>query len=437
MNEIFDYFLITGISIGIIYTILETIFLTVGRKSAGRKLSQMTEFPPVTVLKPLKGIDGQLIDNLRSFFEIDYPEFELIFGVNDADDPAIMEVRKLQREYPEVESRLIVNEFRIGANPKVNNLYNMNSYVKYNHLVISDSNVRVDNDYIRQLVSEMDSPKVGLVTSIIRGVDATGFGSLFENLHLNTFVAANVFSIKKLFKIPITIGKSMLFRRETLNQIGGFEALSQYLAEDFMIGQMISGLGLEIRESASCINAVNSGWKFGRFTNRHLRWATMRRHINVWNYSAEIFSNPVFFALLYLIKNPQVYGVELFASVYLTKSLIDYIGSLSMNTGERWYHYLLTPIKDLAIAGIWFMPFFNYMVNWRGNCFIVSDQTKLTKLPSANIEIGLTAGEIYYTAFKEKTVADNLTPVQRLFWFTGMAGRLMLTGTRRIIARLG
>jgi ceramide glucosyltransferase len=314
----------------------------------------------------------------------------------------------------------------------------MYPYASYEYLVISDSNVKVKSNYLRQMIQEMYSPEIGLVTSTIRGTDTTGISSLYENVHLNTFVAGNVFAVKRFFGIPITIGKSMLFRRETLERLGGFGALAHYLAEDYILGQKILAMGLKISISGNCVDAVNSGWKFSQFVNRQLRWATMRRHINVWHYIVEILSNPILFALLFLIKNQSLYGLEFFLSVYLFKVFLDFIAARSMNSGEPWHHYFLTPIKDLIVAGIWVIPFFNYTVNWRGNYFIIGASSRLVRLEAfQSIAFNWTLGNAYYAAFKDYRAISNLTLIQRFFWFTSLAGKSLICGTRKVITRLG
>ncbi|MBN2227730.1 MAG: glycosyltransferase [candidate division Zixibacteria bacterium] len=435
MSGVTDYILIVAIVFGVAYSLVESLILIVELRRSRKRIPHNVILPPITVFKPLKGLDSRLEDNLRSFFELDYPEYELLFGINDLDDPAIDVVKKLRRAYPDVKSRLVVTEFRVGPNPKVNNLYNMYPYARFAHLVISDSNVRVDRDYLTHMAAEMQSDQVGLVTSAIRGVAGNSIGSLFENLHLNTFIVGNVFAVKRLFKIPITIGKSMLFRREALERIGGFRALVHYLAEDHMLGQKISALGMETRTSPHCIHAVNSGWPLGQFINRHLRWATMRRHVNIYHYAIEILSNPVLFALLFLLKNPRGFGMELFATVFLAKTCIDMIAARFIRAEERWYYYLLTPIKDLLIAGIWIVPFFSYTVNWRGNYFLIGSQTQLTRLSRHIGAFDWTIAGAYSAAFRDKHAVGNLSFFQRSLWFAGMAGKSTFSGTRRLISR--
>jgi len=162
----------------------------------------------------------------------------------------------------------------------------------------------------------------------------------------------------------------------------------------------------------------------------------MRRHVNIWHYSIEILSNPVLFALVFLLKNLNIFGAELFTSVFLVKVILDLTAGQFMQTNERWFHYILTPIKDLIIAGIWVVPYFKYTVNLRGNHFIISKQTQLTPISQNTAGYNWSIGNAYFTAFRRKNSIDNLSAVQRFFWFTGMAAKSMVSGTHRFIARL-
>jgi len=335
------------------------------------------QLPPVSVLKPLKGIDDQLEKNLQTFFTLDYPKYELLFGINNSDDPAIEVVRKLQQRYPQVPARLVVDTRRIGLNPKVNNLENLYGQTNYNLLLISDSNIRVGKKYLQQMVSEYLKPGVGLVTSVFRGSYAQSLGSIFENLHLNTYIAPNVMTIKKLFKKPITIGKSMLFSKDVIEKIKGFSIFGEFLAEDHLLGLHIQKAGLNISQSNYIIDNVNIRWSVSKFINRHLRWAKMRRTLNVGHYLSEPLSNPILLALIYLAVHMDLQALSLFMIVTFLKMFLDIINARLMKSDLKWYHGLLIPAKDLIIGFIWFVPFVNRTINWRGNSFRISKGTRL------------------------------------------------------------
>lgn len=368
------------ISVGLLYT-FSTVIVSMIEIRRRLFLIPRNQLPPVSILKPLKGIDDQLERNLQSFFTLDYPKHELLFGLSDPKDPAITIVKKLQARYPQVSSRLVIDPRRVGLNPKVNNLENLYTQTRYNLLLISDSNVRVENQYVYHMVSEYLKPGVGLVTSIFRGSFAQSIGSIFENLHLNTYIAPNVMTIKKLFCKSITIGKSMLFNKEVIDRIKGFSIFGEFLAEDHMLGIHIKNAGLKISQSNYIIDNVNINWSVDKFINRHMRWAKMRRTINIGHYLAEPLSNPILIAFVLMLVRLDIIGIILFSLITFTKIIPDMINARLIKSDLKWYHGLLIPLKDLLIGFIWFVPFVNRKINWRGNNFRISKGTRLLPIP--------------------------------------------------------
>jgi len=174
-------------------------------------LGSASFLPPVTVLKPLAGTDGELLENLRSFARQDYPQFELVFGVQNPGDPAIEVVRSLQDEFPQLAIRLVMTQDSLaGYNPKVNNLVGMIPEASFEYLVISDSNVRVAPDYLRTNIQHFRNPVVGVVTNLIRATGALSAGSVLEGLHMNTFVMGSVSLADILADRTVVVGKSIV-----------------------------------------------------------------------------------------------------------------------------------------------------------------------------------------------------------------------------------
>jgi len=392
MISVLDYILLGTILFGLVYTAAAVGLLWFRRHQARWLPANASVCPSVTVFKPLKGLDEDLESNLRTFLELDYPEFELLFGVNDGDDPAIPLVQKLCREYPQVASRLVVNERREGINPKVNNLLNMYPFARHNHFVISDSNVAVPTDYLTTLTAHMPDRSVGLVTSTVQGVRAQTLGAVFENLHLNTFVTYNVYSLLRLFRVPITIGKSMLIRRETLEAIGGFAHFRDYLMEDGLLGKAILKRGLKIATTFTPVENVNRTWSAGRFMARHMRWAIMRRHLNLGHYFAELLSNPILFAAIYALAHPTRAGLDLLVGVMLAKILLDLIAGTVAGARLPLSQYFLVPVKELIVGAIWFVPFFQRTVVWRGNRFRIGSETRVHPVTDQVAEADVTTG---------------------------------------------
>ena len=369
MNEVIIIFLSFAITFSLLHLFTSAIIMNLKIKSEIKNSESKVKntYPLITILKPLKGIDDGLEANLRSFFNLDYPNYEIIFGLDSYHDPAMEIVRKLQTEYKYVKSKLVVSDYAIGLNPKVNNMNNMFPSAEGEFIFINDSNTRVNKDFLKNLSNEFNNDNIGLVTATIRGVGAKNVTSVWENLHLNTFVAPNVFIAKQFANISIVIGKSILIPRKVLQEIGGFNALKNYLAEDFLLGAKVKELGYEIKTSLTLVDNVNEKISFMRFINRHSRWAKMRRNIDIKHYLLEWFSNPIFASLMIFGYLHNLDGAFILGLVTVIKMTHDFFIMKLMKSDFKWHNVFAVPIKDLAIALIWFAPFFSYRVKWRNN----------------------------------------------------------------------
>jgi ceramide glucosyltransferase len=342
--------------------------------------------PPISVLKPLKGLEDNLFDNLASLCIQDYPEYEILCSVQDVSDPAFKVARKVKEKYPGARFRILVEPCDEGLNPKVNNLIPAYRRAQYSTVLISDSNVVLDTDYLKRIVRPLEEGRVGLVNNLIRGVRGKTLGSVFENLHLNSFILANICFLNKVLDIPCVVGKSMLMRKHDLESIGGLAAFANVLAEDHCIGEKIRATGKHVVVSSYLVNNVNEYWSVRRFMSRHTRWAKMRWSILGLKYFLELLTNPVFLAGLPIPFSGPASGPLLLAlSVAFMKGMGDlYLGCL---IGARIHPalYLLSPVKDLLIGMIWFVPFVSDTVTWRGNRYLMGKNTVLSPCPESGI----------------------------------------------------
>src|SRR5208283_2799642 len=213
-------------------------FLRAGRKQHPRAGE---ELPPVSILKPLKGVDPEIWESFCSHAEQQYPEFEIIFGVSDPADPACEIVKKLQAKYPACPIKLIVCDRILGTNVKVSTLVQMVPEARHEILLVNDSDIRVAPDYLRRVVLPLNDPTIGLVTCLYRGVAAKTLGSRLEALGIGTDFVPGVLSARFLEKgLHFGLGSTLAFRRRDLEAIGGFEALIDYLADDYELGRRIA-----------------------------------------------------------------------------------------------------------------------------------------------------------------------------------------------------
>lgn len=349
--------------------------------------------PPISILKPLSGIDDNLFDNLSSFCTQDYPVYEILFCLQDANDPAYKVAKKVQERFPDQDITIVVERCTAGLNPKVNNLLPGYRRSQYDTVLISDSNVLVDKGYLRAIASKLADPEVGLVSNVIRGVGGRTLGAILENLHLNSFILGSVCFLHRFWDTPCVIGKSMLMRKAALEAIGGLAAYKDVMAEDFVIGREMSRAGRAVVLSAYLVSNVNEFWSFRRFLNRHTRWGKLRWRIGGYQYLSELLANPVFIASLpALLWSTTAATVGFLAAVSALKVLGDYLigRSLDRQAGPltlrrlKPYHYALAPFKDLLIGLIWFVPLLSGTVVWRGNRYRIGRDSRLSPYPETS-----------------------------------------------------
>jgi ceramide glucosyltransferase len=331
---------------------------------------------PLSVLKPVAGLDDDLESNLRSFFVQHYEEYEIVFGVCGEQDPSLALVRRLMQEYAGVTARVVVHDGGRGINPKVSNLRAMLTAASHDLVVVSDSNIRVGSDYLAEMAAEMARPQVGLVTSLFAGVGERTFGALVENAHLNAGVVAGVVVPSEVFGHPVAIGKSMMFRRSLIDKIGGLESVAYVLAEDYVIGRMFHEAGFQVRLCPTPVRNVNARTSLAAFVRRHLRWSMIRLRVQPFAFLLEPLTVPVLMAVILLaLGSPPLWTSAWALLVTAARDTVQWIAM----RGPRGLGLALLaiPVREILVFVIWLATFPKRHVTWRGNRVRVSAGTRL------------------------------------------------------------
>jgi ceramide glucosyltransferase len=329
--------------------------------------------PPVTIFKPVRGAEVEAYQNYASFCRQDYLEYQVIFGVRDADDPAVAVIKRLIADYPERDLELLISEKAMGLNAKVSNLQNMYARAKHGILLIADSDIRVQPDYLRRVVAPLQQPQVGMVTCLYRGTQSTTFASRLENIGVSSTFGPEVCSARALEGMGFALGSTIVTRREILERIGGFRRLADYLSDDFMLGKLTSIEGYRVVLSDYVVEHITGPDTLGSFLNHQLRWGRSIRISRPWGYRGLILTYGTVTSLLALPAwNFAGIAWWIFAVTIFFRFLpVFSIGVYGLKDyGLARYCYLV-PLQDLIRFWIWLVSFTGNEIEWRGAIFRV------------------------------------------------------------------
>lgn len=332
--------------------------------------------PPVSIFKPLRGVDPQMYESFRSHCVQDYPEYEIIFGVSDADDPAAAAVRKLMAEYPARRIRLVVCPEVLGNNRKVSNLVQMFPQARYDYVLVNDSDIYVPPDYLRRVMAPFAQPRTGMVTCPYRGIPADTFGSKMESLGISTEFIPGVLVARQIENgIHFALGSTLAMSREALNAIGGLSPLVDYLADDFELGYRISQTGYEVVLADVVVETHLPAYTFGGFYQHQMRWARSTRDSRRMGYIGLLLTFAFPWAMIAVVLAAGAWWswIVLGAAAVLRVAVALQVG-LGVVHDRAVLNYLwLLPLRDLVAFWVWFASFADNKVHWRGEIFILEN----------------------------------------------------------------
>ena len=317
--------------------------------------------PPVSILKPVHGRDPRFYEAIRSHAEQDYPEYEILFGVNDPADPALADIRRLQAEFPQRSIRLALTT-RDAPNGKVAVLGELAEQARYPILLVNDSDIRVEPDYLRRVVAPLEDPRTGVVTCLYRA-RAESWPGRWEAIGIATEFAPSVLVAPLVGVAGFALGSTMVFRAAQLKKIGGFPALESYLADDYQLGAHIAKLGFRVVLSKVAVETNLSGASWGEVWRHQLRWSRTIRVSRTAGYYGYLATQAAFWSMVAAVAG-HVWIAVAVIGVRLVTGLVVGRGVLG-DTQVLRYWYLI-PLRDLWGFAIWIAGLSGDTVEWRG-----------------------------------------------------------------------
>ena len=339
--------------------------------------------PGVSILKPVKGIDEDSYDNFASLCCQEYPgDVQIVFAVASPDDPVVAVIRQLMADCSNHDISLAINPALHGPNYKVSNLINVFPQAKHDIIIVCDSDISVEPDYLQSVASHFADPQIGLVTSLYRTSDVHGIATALEAIGFTSEMIPNVMVARQLEGLTFALGASMAVRREALAAIDGFESLAEYLADDYQLGNKIHRIGWRIALDPCFVESVIKPENLMSVLSRQLRWARTIRISRPGGYLSSGVTLPFPAALLATLLAPSpaigVVAVALLYGVRLSVCTIFSRRFVRDNLLPRWLWLL--PLRDMLSFFTWALSFLGNQVNWRGSRFVLKPGGRIEEL---------------------------------------------------------
>ncbi len=374
MNSV-EYILLALAAIPAVYYLLVLYstaqFFRAGRR---RKLAQNSDFtPPISCLKPIRGLDPDAYENYASFCRQDYPDYEIVFCVDEG-DPALPILEQLRRDFPNRDIRLLYGSGRRKAmNDKVGRLVRLVSEARNELLVITDGDVRVGPDYLRSIVAPFRNPKVGGVTCLYTSTRETTLTQELQSIGMISDFFAGTIVAWKLDGIKFMFGQTIVTTRTNVAGFGGYETIENLPGDDLRVGRLIVEQGLEVKLLPYVVETVADFESFGDLFYKRVRWMTVMRVMRPWGHVGLIFTLGLPWLLLAAAISPSAAVALTYASAYvlLRVAMTWLIGSWGMKQARIWKKILLIPVWDALGFIIWLVSFARKTIRWRGKDYSI------------------------------------------------------------------
>jgi ceramide glucosyltransferase len=376
MTEIISFALLAAAAIGCVLLIIQISALVVHVHKPALPRPELA--PGISILKPLCGLEDDLELHLEQFAKLAYPHYELLLGVKDASDTAYPLARRIAARHPQ-RVRVITQRGEPGLNPKVNQLITLAQAARHEILVVSDSNIAVTSDYLDEIAALLCDASVGIVTHLIAGTGGERLGSRMDNLQLSGAIAPGIAGAHHVAKKSIVIGKSMALRRADLAALGGFAAVRDVLAEDYVIGRAIpKQLGKRVALARRPVRNVSRQQGLQGFMSRWRRWSVIhRKAVGPVTYAGELLLNPVLLATCAACAAPSVRMWEAASACLALRCATDALARRALGDSPTLGLLVTSPLRDLFIGAAWVHGLLHDTIVWRGNARRVLSGTRL------------------------------------------------------------
>lgn len=325
--------------------------------------------PAVSIMKSLKGIDPHMYAAFASHCALDYPEYEVLFGVHDPAEPALALVQRLQQEFPRQALRVIHCPESLGLNGKVSNLAQMLPQARYEHVIINDSDIVVPRDYLRRVMSPFADPAVGMVTTLYRGIAGRTLGSKLEALGLSTDFAGGVLLARAMEGgIRFGLGATIATTKNVLEEIGGLAALADHLGDDYEVGARTSAIGRKIVLADTVPETALPDYSFRDFWLHQMRWARNVKDRRAGQYVGLIATFGLAWAMIAVLARPSSWWtwaiLAITAAARFTSAIV--VGRGVLNDLQVLPNLWLVPLRDFVALAVWIVSYCGDTVVWRG-----------------------------------------------------------------------
>jgi ceramide glucosyltransferase len=341
--------------------------------------------PPVSILKPVRGLDADAHANLVSFCQLDYPEYEIVFCIDGDDQPVVAAIEELRRAFPERTIRALHGSGRIATNDKVAKLVRLVNEAEHETIVISDSDVRVRPDYLRQVTAPLRDPKVGAVTCFYVPVGVATFTDHLQTVGMMSDFYAGILVAWQLDGVKFALGPTIATTRTRLNGFGGYAVLENRPADDLLVGRLIAETGYEVALLRYPVETVSDFQSMRELLHKRLRWVVVMRHMRPWGHLGLFLTQGLPWSLVAVAASPTATTAAVYLGGYfvLRAAMTWMIGIHGLKQQYLWKEIPLIPLWDAVAFCIWLASFLRSSIRWRGADYYIQDGKLVPVAPSS------------------------------------------------------